>query len=39
MTAMLNNEFSRLIYVNSIERTEVERDLPYWMNQGGTQLS
>ena len=28
MTAMLNNEFPRLIYVNSIERTEVERNFP-----------
>jgi hypothetical protein len=28
MTAMLNNKFPRLIYVNSIERTEVERNFP-----------
>jgi hypothetical protein len=28
MTVMLNNEFPRLIYVNSIERTKVERNSP-----------
>jgi hypothetical protein len=28
MTSMMNNEFPRLIYVNSIERTEVERNFP-----------
>ena len=28
MTAMLNNEFPKLIYVNSTERTEVERNFP-----------
>jgi hypothetical protein len=28
MTAMLNNEFPRLIYVNSVERTKVERNFP-----------
>jgi hypothetical protein len=28
MTVMLNKEFPRLIYVNSIERTEVERNFP-----------
>ncbi len=28
MTVMLNNEFPRLIYINSIERTEVERNFP-----------
>jgi hypothetical protein len=28
MTSMMNNEFPRLIYINSIERTEVERNFP-----------
>jgi hypothetical protein len=28
MTSMMNNEFPRLIYVNSIERTEVECNFP-----------
>jgi hypothetical protein len=28
MTSMMNNEFPRLIYSNSIERTEVERNFP-----------
>jgi hypothetical protein len=28
MTSMVNNEFPRLIYINSIERTEVERNFP-----------
>jgi hypothetical protein len=28
MTVMLNEQFPRLIYVNSMERTEVERNSP-----------